>query len=310
MNILAAQKTFLDYASGYDLNDVKIKLKADHTLRVADLCRQIAASIRLSPKDTDLACLTGILHDVGRFEQVSIYHTFRDAVSVNHAQFSADLLFKEGLINDYREALKATDPDRNADPDRKADADRKADPDRNTDSGRNADPGRSADPVVNAGREEILSAEDLQTIEKAIRLHNAYRLPEDLTQRERMFCDILRDADKIDILRVNRETPMTDIYDLPEDEFLDSQISDAVYEDMLAHRNVDRANSRTGVDFLMGHIAFVFGLVYPISFRLVKEQGYLDQMLAFESRNAETRKRMERIRAEVESFLIEKGKTS
>ena len=280
MNILAAQQIFLDYASGYDLNDVKIRLKADHTLRVADLCRKIAASIRLSAEDTDLACLAGILHDVGRFEQVRIYHTFRDAVSVNHAQFSADLLFKEGLINDYREALKATDPDRNA------------------------------DPVVNAGREEILSAEDLQIIEKAIRLHNAYRLPEDLTQRERMFCDILRDADKIDILRVNRETPMTEIYDLPEDEFLDSQISDAVYEDMLAHRNVDRANSRTGVDFLMGHIAFVFGLVYPVSFRLVKEQGYLDQMLAFESRNAETRKRMERIRAEVESFLIEKGKTS
>ena len=279
MNILAAQKTFLDYASGYDLNDVKIRLKADHTLRVADLCRQIAASIRLSPEDTDLACLAGILHDVGRFEQVRIYHTFRDAVSVNHAQFSADLLFKEGLINDYTEALKATDPDRKADPD------------------------------GNAGREEILSAEDLQTIEKAIRLHNAYRLPEDLSQRERMFCDILRDADKIDILRVNRETPMTEIYDLPEDEFLDSQISDTVYEDMLAHRNVDRANSRTGVDFLMGHIAFVFGLVYPVSFRLVKEQGYLDQMLAFESRNVETRKRMERIRAEVESFLIEKGET-
>ena len=280
MNILAAKKTFLDYASGYDLNDVKIRLKADHTLRVADLCRQIAASIRLSTKDTDLACLTGILHDVGRFEQVRIYHTFRDAVSVNHAQFSADLLFKEGLINDYTEALKPTDP------------------------------GRKADPAGKAGREEPISAEDLQTIEKAIRLHNAYRLPEDLTQRERMFCDILRDADKIDILRVNRETPMTDIYDLPEDEFLDSQISDAVYEDMLANRNVDRANSRTGVDFLMGHIAFVFGLVYPVSFRLVKEQGYLDQMLVFESRNAETRKRMERIRAEVESFLIEKGKTS
>ena len=255
MDIAAARQTFLQYASRYDLNDVKIRLKADHTLRVEELCRQIAQSLGLSQEDTDLACLTGILHDIGRFEQVRIYHTFRDAVSVNHAQFSADLLFRDGLIDDFSDA-------------------------------------------------GICEA-DRSLIEKAVRLHNAYILPEDLTDRERMFCNILRDADKIDILRVNRETPMTQIYDLPEEAFLDSEISDGVYADLLAHRNVDRANSRTGVDFLMGHIAFVFGLVYPESFRLVREQGYLAKMLSFESRNAATRERMRRIREEVETYLAE-----
>ena len=118
-----------------------------------------------------------------------------------------------------------------------------------------------------------------------------------------MYCQILRDADKIDILRVNRETPMTQIYNLPEEEFLTSDISDPVYEDMLAHRDVNRANSRTGIDFLMGHIAFVYGLVYPVSFRIVEEQGYLEQMLAFESRNKRTRERMDRIRKEVREYI-------
>ena len=88
--------------------------------------------------------------------------------------------------------------------------------------------------------------------------------------------------------------------------FLTSEISDPVYEDMLAHRDVNRVNSKTGADFMMGHIAFVYGLVYPISFRIVKEQGYLEQMLTFESRNERTRERMNRIREEVREYIRKK----
>ena len=250
INRQRAEQTFLDYASHYNMEDPKIRLKVGHTLRVAGLCERVAKSLRLGPEEKDLAWLIGLLHDIGRFEQVRIYNIFRDAESVNHAQFSADLLFRDGMIRDY---ITERDHDR--------------------------------------------------IMETAIRSHNAYRLPEGLTEQERMYCQILRDADKIDILRVNRETPMTQIYNLPEEEFLTSEISDPVYEDMLAHRDVNRANSRTGIDFLMGHIAFVYGLVYPVSFRIVEEQGYLEQMLAFESRNGRTRERMDRIREEVRDHI-------
>ena len=252
-----AEQTFLEYASHYNMEDPKIRLKVGHTLRVAGLCERIAGSLDLDPEEKDLAWMIGLLHDIGRFEQVRIYHTFRDAESVNHAQFSADLLFRDGMIRDY---------------------------------------------TAVSDRDWIM--------ETAIRYHNAYRLPESLTEQERTYSQILRDADKIDILRVNRETPMTQIYNLPEEAFLTSGISDPVYEDMLAHRDVNRANSRTGVDFLMGHIAFVFGLVYPISFRIVEEQGYLEQMLAFESRNERTRERMDRIRKEVRDYIRKKREVS
>ena len=248
-----AERTFLDYASRYDMEDPKIRLKVDHTLRVAALCEIIAGSLHLDAEEVGIAWLCGLLHDIGRFEQVRIYNTFRDAESVNHAQFSADLLFREGMIREY---IRQRDYD--------------------------------------------------MLIETAIRNHNAYRLPETLTEKERMFCQILRDADKIDILRVNRETPMTQIYNLPEEAFLRSEISDPVFKDMISHRDVNRANSRTGIDFLMGHIAFVYGLVFPISFRLVKEQGYLEKMLAFESQNLKTKERMKQIRDEIRSYMSEK----
>ena len=245
-----AEEVFIKYASQYDLEDPKIRLKVDHTLRVASLCERIAHSLQIPEEDVRIAFMTGILHDIGRFEQVRIYHTFRDGLSVNHAHLSADLLFREDLIREY--------------------------------------------PV---------NEKDYPLVENAIRLHNAYRLPDTLSQRERMFCQILRDADKIDILRVNRETPMEEIYDLPTEAFLTSEISDKVFEDLMACRDVNRQNSRTGIDFLMGHIAFAFGLVYPESFRIVKEQGYLDQMLSFESRNEATRRRMEQVRRKVLEYI-------
>ena len=51
-------------------SDEKIKLKIDHTYRVAGLCQRIAESLGLSEPDVDIAWLLGMLHDIGRFEQI------------------------------------------------------------------------------------------------------------------------------------------------------------------------------------------------------------------------------------------------
>ena len=69
----SAKQTFLDYASHYDLDDPKIRLKVEHTLSVCDLCVRIADSLSSTPEDTDLAWMMGLLHDIGRFEQVRRY---------------------------------------------------------------------------------------------------------------------------------------------------------------------------------------------------------------------------------------------
>ena len=68
-------------------------------------------------------------------------------------------------------------------------------------------------------------------------------------------------------------------------------------------RNVDRAYSRTAIDFMIGHMAFVFGLVYTESFRQVRAQGYLDQMMRFQSDNADTREKLGHIREAINQFI-------
>ena len=119
----------------------------------------------------------------------------------------------------------------------------------------------------------------LALIEKAVRLHNVLDLPKALTDRERLFCQIIRDADKVDIMWIMCVTPVEEIMKVSREDFLNSPISPAVYEDIMAGRIVDRSKMRTVMDVRVSHLAFVNGLVYPESRKLVKEQGTLKGLL-------------------------------
>jgi putative nucleotidyltransferase with HDIG domain len=141
---------FENYVKDYDQDDARIKLKIEHTYRVAKLCVQIAESLNLTEEDIELSWLIGMLHDIGRFEQLENYGTFIDAKSINHAQYGADILFEKQLIREFIE-------------------------------------GSSYDDIIQA----------------AIWYHNVYKLPDNLDERTKLFCNLIRDADKIDILKVN-----------------------------------------------------------------------------------------------------------
>lgn len=96
-----AEAAFLAYTSRYDPDNPMIRHKIGHTLRVAGNCGRIAASLHMEKDDADFAWFLGLLHDIGRFEQVRRYGTFVDSVSVDHAEFGADLLFRDGLVSEF-----------------------------------------------------------------------------------------------------------------------------------------------------------------------------------------------------------------
>lgn len=101
MDILNARKQFKEYVKAYNPEDEKIKLKIAHIERVATNARKIAETLNLSQEDTELAELIGLLHDIGRFEQVRIYHTFVDKDSINHGECGVNILFEQGLIRKF-----------------------------------------------------------------------------------------------------------------------------------------------------------------------------------------------------------------
>lgn len=101
IDILKAKKEFKNYVKNYNPEDKKIALKIAHIERVSHMSRKIAESLGLEKEDIELAELIGLLHDIGRFEQIKQYHTFADKDSINHGEFGVKILFEEGKIRDF-----------------------------------------------------------------------------------------------------------------------------------------------------------------------------------------------------------------
>ncbi len=229
-------RAFDQYTALYNANDPKIKLKIDHTYRVAALCAKIARSTGI--RNVDMAWLSGMLHDIGRFEQVKRYNTFVDADSVDHAQLGADMLFHDGLLEQFKVGLSKTEK---------------------------------------------------HILELCIRSHSAYRLSVGLNETETSYCNVLRDADKIDIFRVNCDTPPEEIYNVSSEELKTSAVSEEVKDCFRNHTAVMRKLKKTAIDYIVGHVCLAFELVYPVSREIAREQGYVDRLLSFESDNPDTK---------------------
>lgn len=101
IDIDKCMKIFNDYVEDYDMNDEKIYLKYYHTYRVVENCINIAKSLNLNGEDTNICILTGLLHDIGRFDQVKIYGTFNDKESVDHASLGVEILKTNNFISEF-----------------------------------------------------------------------------------------------------------------------------------------------------------------------------------------------------------------
>ncbi len=228
-----ALDTFTAYVADYDASNPRIMLKVQHTLRVTSLCERIARGLGMTPEDVGLAWLLGLLHDIGRFEQVRRYDTFNDAVSVGHAALGVQVLFDQ-LEPDGQPFIRSFLPD--------------------------------------PGSDEL--------IRTAIATHSDFRLPAELDERTRTFCQILRDADKIDILKVNCVCPIEDIYGVTDADMRASQLSPTCVEVFYQHSCLPRGIRNFPADIMLSHICFAWEIVFPQSLQIMREQGYLTQMLS------------------------------
>ena len=244
---------FARYVHGFDQGEEGVRLKYAHSLRVSSLCEQIAGSLGLSQDEVDLAWLIGILHDIGRFEQLREYHTFVDYRSMDHAKYGAHYLFDDGHIRDFFDDESQDD-----------------------------------------------------VIRMAIDQHNVYQLREDLTPRQKLFCQLIRDADKIDIFRVYvlYMSQKKNIWNVDWADFENQPISDSVMAQARQRKIVRTQDKKTFMDFYVGALCLYFDLVYPRSRQLAREQGYFDKLLDFHSRNVDSEKKLDEIRC-----LVRKAET-
>ena len=209
-----AARAFKTYTDAYDATNPRIALKIEHTYHVAEACDAVAREQNWSTEDIDLAWLCGLLHDMGRFEQLRRWDTFKDAESMSHAALGVEVLFGENP----------------------ADA-----------------------PATTSIRDFIETDE--------------------YDERTRRFCDIVRDGDKVDIMRTIADSTVDTILKVDEKTFLASHFSSPTLAAFDERRCVSRDEREEPADFLVGLICFMFELVYPASRALACEQGDIYRLL-------------------------------
>ena len=237
--------SFQNYIAQYDQTESMIANKKKHSYHVAENCDWIALKLGLSKEQQEIAWLIGILHDIGRFEQIKQTHAYTDD-KLNHAELGVRLLFEDGLINcfmqenDYAEIIK-----------------------------------------------------------KAVLLHNRLELPVNLTNEEFLFCNIIRDADKIDNFRGFHESDFVSFHERTLEAVQSSKITDAVMACFFEHRTIPHKVIRTDADFFLLPFALYFGIVYDCSRELVAKQGNFKKMLDFTFEDKENQRKFELIKAEL-----------
>lgn len=103
IDIQKARIAFKHFLDKYrDKNELGFELKVVHTYHVVDSARTIATNLNLSEEDINLAELIGLLHDIGRFEELSFLKKF-DSVGFDHASYGVKMLFEDNLIRDFIE---------------------------------------------------------------------------------------------------------------------------------------------------------------------------------------------------------------
>lgn len=220
-----AEARFLRFTEPYTAYGDKIRIKIDHTLRVRDLCADVAKSIGLGGDDVELASICGLLHDIGRFEQWRIYGTYNDSRSVDHGDLGAEFLREHDRIRIFAET-------------------------------------------------------DHDTILHAVEYHNKYRLPDTLSDRDRRFADITRDADKLDILYSFAVGELTC-------RSRNTAMSEAVFRTVMDGRGIQNRELATKADEIAVRLAFVFDLRFRRSFEILRKSDSIGRMIRLQREEAE-----------------------
>ncbi len=249
-----AFKVFLDEYE--DKSDLGFELKIVHTYYVAENAKKIAENLNLSKEDIELAELIGLLHDIGRFEELKITKELNSA-KFNHAGYGSKMLFEKGMITRF-----------------------------------------------------IEDSQYDNIIKKAIENHSRLKIEENLDERTLLHYKIIRDADKIDNYRVKKDEKIEAIFPKRVNKIEDMEesiLSNKVYNTILDKKCVDIHDRVTSLDFWVCILAFTFDLNFDVSYKLIKENNYINILIdRFTYKDKETKNRMENIRKIVNKFIDEK----
>ena len=144
-----------------------------------------------------------------------------------------------------------------------------------------------------------------EIIIKAVKNHNKFKIEEGLTKTEELYAKIIRDADKIDILYETVEI----FWKGKESEVENSIISEDVIQQIEDKSQIKQKLEESPVDKIMKFIAFIFDMNFKISFKILKDEDYINKILnRYNFKDEYTKQKVEEIRIIANKYINEKIK--
>lgn len=218
MNIVKLKKEFKEYVSTFEFDDINIKRKYYHSLRVMNIIKLISIDEKFSKEEQEISILIGILHDYARFSQWVKYKTYNDLDSVDHGDLAIELLFNENKIENF-----------------------------------------------------TLNKNYYSKIYNAIKYHNKYLCPSNLSECDKLLCKAIRDADKLDLLYMFAK-------DISIFEYCNKDISNGVKKSFYSNSSINKKNIKNKNDLILLNLAMVFDLNFSYSFKYLKRNKIIEKM--------------------------------
>lgn len=223
---------FRDFTRGYlqgaEIDVANVQLKIDHSCRVLEFARRLTANLAPEPGLGELAHLSALFHDVGRFPQYARYRTFHDQESINHGRQGVLTLKQHQVLVEFSPTAR-------------------------------------------------------RCILGAVILHNRGSLPQRLPPAVRFAAQVVRDSDKLDIFAVmlahfNPAAPHNKVVNLGlrphPDHFTPEILAKVKNRQTVDYRDMVWVN-----DFKLGLCSWVYDLNYGVSRSIVRERGYVEELL-------------------------------
>lgn len=144
-----------------------------------------------------------------------------------------------------------------------------------------------------------------EIIYRAVYEHNRYELTKGLTEEKELFCKIIKDADKMDLMY-----EAVNIYwQNPEDiqEIEAGKLSKKMLADFNQHKLADNRNRVSKTDQILRFTSFVFDINFLYSFKVLKEKDFISQMIdRFHYQLPETKEQMTKIKKIANEYIDKK----
>ena len=141
--------------------------------------------------------------------------------------------------------------------------------------------------------------EEINIVLIAIKNHNKYKIENNLKEKELLHTNIVRDADKIDILKI---VVGEDLNQTSKKEI--GTMTDKVLTDFLNSKSVNYIHLKTRLDIYLNRLAFAFDINYKWSLIYIRNKGYMDMLMEkMRKENADTKERIDLVENHIKDYL-------